>query len=100
MVGDAVEGVAPAGAITTAGSEHLSALHEAHLRLLAGDTGLAYHRLTDVAPFVAALTAPALARPVPARFELAPLLAGLALLLLVIRHLPLLLPSLWHRLLS
>ena len=92
MVGEAVEGVAPAGvaavATATAGSEHLSALHEAHLRLLAGDTGLAYHRLTDAAAFVAALTAPALARPVPARFDLAPLLAGLALLLLVMRHLP------------
>lgn len=110
MVGEAVEGVAPAGAASattaTTGSEHLSALHEAHLRLLAGDTGLAYHRLTEVAPFIAALTAPALARPVPARFDLAPVLAGLALLLLVIRHLPALLspllpallPSWWPRL--
>ncbi len=95
MVGEAVEGIAPAGAAgatTAAGGEHLSALHEAHLRLLASDTGLAYHRLGELAPFIAALTAPALARPVPARFDLAPLLAGLALLLLVIRHLP----RYWH----
>jgi mxaL protein len=88
MVGEAVEGKASPGAGAGAAGEHLSALHEAHLRLLAADTGLAYHRLGAVAPLVAALTAPALARPVPARFDLAPLLAGLALLLLVMRHLP------------
>jgi hypothetical protein len=55
-----------------------------------------------VAPFIAALNAPGLARPVPARFDLAPVLAGLALLLLVLRHLPALWPSfllsLWLRL--
>jgi mxaL protein len=83
MVGDTNDAVPPPTA-----AEHLSSLHEAHLRLLAGDTGLGYHRLTDAAAFSAALTAPALARPVPARFELAPLLAGLALGLLLWRHLP------------
>ena len=83
MVGEAVEGV-EAGA----GSEHLSSLREAHLLLLAGDTGLGYHRLTNEAGFIAALTAPALARPVAARFDLGPLLAGLALLLLLSRYFP------------
>ena len=82
MAGDAAEGVAPG-----AGSEHLSSLHEAHLRQLAADTGLGYHRLTSAAPFIALLTAPALARPVPARLDLSPLLGGLALLLLLLRQL-------------
>ena len=86
MVGDAVEGVEGVGA--GAGSEHLSSLREAHLLLLAGDTGLGYHRLTNEARFIAALTAPGLARPVAARFELGPLLAGLALLLLLSRYFP------------
>ena len=83
MVGATVEGVAG-----TTGSEHLSSLREGHLRLLAGDTGLAYHRLTAGEPFIAALTDPALARPVQARLALGPALAGLALLLLVWRQLP------------
>jgi len=82
MVGDTTDKV-PSG-----GSEHLSSLHEAHLRLLAGDTGLAYLRLTSETALIEALTAPALARPVPTRFDLAPLLAALALLLLLWRHLP------------
>lgn len=84
MVGDAVEGVAA----SSAGSEHLSSLREGHLKLLAGDTGLVYHRLTATQPFIDALTAPALARPVAARLALSPALAGLALLLLVWRQLP------------
>ena len=83
MVGEAVD-----DRVAGAGSEHLSALREAHLRLLAGDTGLGYHHLVDADTFIAALTAPALARPVPARFELGPWLAGLALLLLLLRQLP------------
>ena len=82
MVGAAVEGV-EAGT----GSEHLSSLHDAHLRLLAEDTGLKYHRLTAVQPFIEAITASALARPVAARFDLSPVLAGLALVLLVVRQL-------------
>ena len=81
MVGEKVEGPA------IGGSEHLSSLREAHLRLLAGDTGLGYHRLVDAGGFIAALTAASLARPVPARVELAPLFAGLALLLVLARHL-------------
>lgn len=81
MVGEKVEGPAAGG------NEHLSSLREAHLRLLAGDTGLGYHRLVDVRGFIAALTESSLARPVPARLDLAPLLAGLALLLVLARHL-------------
>ena len=81
MAGEKVEGPA------IGGNEHLSSLREAHLRLLAGDTGLGYHRLVDAGGFIAALTAASLARPVPARVELAPLFAGLALLLVLARHL-------------
>jgi len=81
MVGEKVEGP------VVGGNEHLSSLREAHLRLLAGDTGLGYHRLVDAGGFIAALTAASLARPVPARVELAPLFAGLALLLVLARHL-------------
>jgi mxaL protein len=84
MVGEPVEGVAAADG----GGEHLSSLREAHLRLLAGDTGLGYHRLSGAAPFIAALTAPALAHPVQARLALSPALAALALLLLLWRQLP------------
>lgn len=81
--GEVVEAVTAGG-----GSEHLSSLREAHLKLLAGDTGLAYHRLASTVTFIEALTAPSLARPVPARLALSPALAGLALLLLLWRQLP------------
>lgn len=70
----------------TPGGEHLSSLREAYLQRLAGETGLAYHRLEDPAAFAAALTAPALARPVTARRELAGPLAAFALLVLLLRH--------------
>jgi mxaL protein len=83
MVGEVVEDPAAA-----AGGEHLSALREAHLRLLAADTGLGYHRLSDTPGLAAALSAPALARPVSARFDLSPLFAGVALLLLLWSYLP------------
>lgn len=67
----------------TPGTEHLSALHEGYLRLLAGELGLAFHRLTDSETFAAALTAPALARPMPVRLDLRVACAELALILLV-----------------
>jgi mxaL protein len=71
----------------TPGSEHLSSLREAYLRLLAQETGLAYLRLGDEHELVAALTAPALARPVDADADLRFVPALLALLALLARHL-------------
>lgn len=65
------------------GGEHLSALREAYLRLLAGETGLGFHRLRDAPSFSAALRDPALAQPLEASLDLRPALLLLALLLLV-----------------
>jgi mxaL protein len=84
LVDDAAVG-APAAVIgATPGSEHLSALHEPYLRLLAGETGLDYHRLETAEGLAAALTAPALARHrrVPADGRVGLALLALALLLL------------------
>lgn len=69
-----------------AGAEHLSALHESYLRLLAGEAGLAFHRLGPEPPLAAALTAPALARSGPARTDAHLLLAALAFAVLLLRH--------------
>ena len=74
----------PLGA--TPGTEHLSALHEPYLRLLASEQGLAFHRLESQAAFVAASMAPAMARPLPVRTDLRPAFAVLALALLLARH--------------
>jgi mxaL protein len=70
------------------GSEHLSALREAYLRLLAGEQGLAYLHLQSPQGLAAALTSPALAKPVPVRTDGRIVLAGLALCLLLARHAP------------
>ncbi|HSV59068.1 MAG TPA: vWA domain-containing protein [Variovorax sp.] len=75
----------------TPGSEHLSALREGYLRLLAGEQGMVFHRLQTQERLVAALTSPALAKPVPVRTSGRVALAGLALCLLLARYaLPLL----------
>jgi mxaL protein len=71
----------------TAGQEHLSSLHEAHLRLLAADTGLHFLRLQLTSELIQSLTAPHLARTVLAPADLRPLLGALALVLLLVRHL-------------
>lgn len=71
-----------------AGSEHLSALREGYLRLLAGELGLDFHRLHSGDGLAEALTAPALARPVLARADLRPAFAALALALLLARLVP------------
>lgn len=86
-----VEEDKPASALpgATPGSEHLSSLREGYLRLLANEQGLGYHRLLDGDTLTQALTAPALARPVRAQADLRPWLAGLALCLLLARHLQL-----------
>ena len=70
----------------TPGAEHLSSLHEAYLRLLAGEQGLAYHRLTASQALATAMMAPAFARPVSVRADLRAALAVLALCLLLVRH--------------
>ncbi|HJV72077.1 MxaL protein [Ideonella sp.] len=69
------------------GSEHLSSLHDAYLRLLASELGLGYHRLQSSEALSAALTAPVLARPVPVQADGRAALGVLALVLLLVRHL-------------
>ena len=65
------------------GAEHLSALREAYLRLLASQSGLGFHRLRDVEAFSEALRAPPLARQIQVRGDLRLALVGLALALLL-----------------
>jgi mxaL protein len=85
MTEDAAAAPAPAlGA--TPGSEHLSALREAYLRLLAGERGLDFLRLDSPEALAAALTAPALAKPTQVRADGRVAFAALAILLLVWRH--------------
>jgi mxaL protein len=74
---------AAAGLGATPGREHLSSLRESYLRLLAGESGLSYLRLTDAYELAAALRARALARPVVARVDGRVALAWLALALLL-----------------
>lgn len=76
----------PLGA--TPGNEHLSSLRSSYLELLAAETGLGWHRLEGSAALAAALRSPALAQPVPARADLRPALALLALALLLARLWP------------
>lgn len=45
------------------GTEHLSALREAYLRTLAGETGIGYHRMETAESFLNAMNAPSLAAP-------------------------------------
>jgi len=67
----------------TPGLEHLSALREGYLRLLAGEQGLVFVRLESQQRLAAALTSPALAKPVPVRTGGRTFLAGLAFCLLL-----------------
>jgi len=78
MVEPEARSVAPLPGATP-GSEHLSALREDYLRLLASETGLAYLRLPDAAALTGALRDRALARAVPSRTDLRGLLAAGAL---------------------
>lgn len=70
----------------TPGSEHLSALHEVYLQLLAGELGLGFHRLHSADGLLAAMAAPALAQRVMAQADARVPLALLALLLLLWRQ--------------
>jgi mxaL protein len=71
---------------TMPGSEHLSGLREAYLRLLAREQGLAFVHLQTTEGLTTALMSSALARPVPSRVDGRVALAGLALCLLLARH--------------
>ena len=81
---DAASAGAGLGAVP--GSEHLSALRDAYLRLLAHDNGFAYLHLRSAQDFSAALQAAALARPVQVRGDARLVLVALALLLLLVPH--------------
>lgn len=69
-------------------TEHLSSLKSVYLQDLARETALSYHRLSDRAALVRALTSPALARPAPYRADVRLVLAAIALILVVAAHLP------------
>lgn len=69
-----------------AGMEHMSSLHEAYLRLLARESGLAFHRLQSAQALAAALMSPAMARAGPARVDVHFALAALAFALLLLRQ--------------
>jgi mxaL protein len=80
---DAAGGSEPQGLGAMPGSEHLSSLREAYLRLLAAENGFAFQRLRAVPQFAAALQDPAMARPVEVRADARPALAAVAFLLLL-----------------
>jgi mxaL protein len=67
----------------TPGTEHLSALREDYLRLLASETALGYVRMSDARALQDALLAPELTRPVASRLDLRGPLAVMALLALL-----------------
>jgi mxaL protein len=69
----------------TPGSEHLSAMREGYLRLLADDTGLSFLPLRQPQGLIRALSAPALAQVAPAATDLRPALAAAAFVLLLAR---------------
>ena len=84
MVDDGA-GPAATGLGSTPGREHLSALREGYLRLLASERGLKFHRLQTAEGLSAELSSPTLAKPVVARADGRVALAALAFLLLLAR---------------
>jgi mxaL protein len=72
----------------TPGSEHMSSLREAYLRLLAIENGLAFQRLTSSDGLLNAMRAPELARPVLTEVDMRPAMAGFALMLLLLTLAP------------
>jgi mxaL protein len=70
----------------TPGTEHLSSVRERYLKLLARETGLAYARARLPDEILAALTAPALSVRHQQPTDIAPALAGLALLVWCLRY--------------
>ncbi len=84
--GPGAAGLGAAGLGATPGSEHLSALREPYLQLLASERGLAYHRLQQPEALAQALRVPALLRPVAVPLQARAPLGWLALALLFWRQ--------------
>jgi mxaL protein len=83
------DAAAPAANLgATPGSEHLSSLREAYLRLLAAENGLVFHRLMREQALLDAMRAPELARPVLTDVDMRPWMAAVALLLLLLALAP------------
>lgn len=78
-------GIAATALGGTPAREHLSALREGYLRLLAGELGLRFHRLQTAQGLSDELSSPALARPVVARADARVALTALAFVLLLAR---------------
>lgn len=76
-------GPAATGLGNTPGREHLSALREGYLRLLAGELGLRFYRLQTAQGLTAVMVSPSLARPVAGRADGRVALTALALALLL-----------------
>lgn len=85
MVDDAAAATA-VGLGATPGAEHLSALREPYLRLLASEGGLGYLRLDRPDALAAALRDSRFERPVTVPFDLRLLLAALAFAVLLLPH--------------
>ena len=68
----------------TPGLEHLSSLREPYLQLLAGETGLLYHRLASAEALLTALSDPALRREAQSLHDLRPWLGAAALAALLV----------------
>ena len=86
MLEDADDTLSPGAAVSlggTPGSEHLSGLREAYLRLLAVENGFGFHRLRSAQGLADALRGDALARQVAVRGDARILLFGLAFVLLL-----------------
>ena len=86
MVEDADESASAGASVSlgaTPGSEHLSGLREAYLRLLAVDNGFEFHRLRSAQGLADALRGDALARQVAVRGDARVLLYGFAFVLLL-----------------
>ena len=86
MVDSPGDGVVAPMLGATPGREHLSALRESYLQMLAGEQGLVFHRLQTPEGLQAALMSPALAKPMPVRTGGRSVLAALALGLLLARY--------------
>ena len=86
MVEDTTGDAPPPDLGATPGREHLSSLREPYLRRLAQETGLRYARLQSAGQMLPLLRDPALAQPQRHPQSLRPVLALLALALLVLRY--------------
>lgn len=78
----------PGAAGSSSSAEHLSSLHEPHLRAVARQVGFDYARLDGPAALLQAISDPRLARRVAVPTDLSWLPAGLALAILLVRLRP------------